>query len=233
MVESNLRLVITIARAYVNRGLPFSDLIQEGNMGLIKSVSRYDYTKGFRFSTYASWWIRQAILRAISEKSRTIRIPDYVVKLDHKMKGIVHEMFKETHRDPDEDEIAGRMEVPVGKVTEIMDVPWDRISLQTTVDDRGRTLEELLVDKEVTVPFERLIQGMDLAHLTEEVLRNLTPREREIVRSRFGIGRDSAQTLEEIGRKFGISKERVRQVEKKALRKAKWHLRAFIGDLKR
>lgn len=229
MIESNLRLVVKIAKSYVNRGVPLSDLIQEGNMGLIKAVSRYDYTRGYKFSTYASWWIRQAIMRAVSEKSSTIRIPDYVLEMEQKMSSVTHEIFKRTNSEPNEDEIAGRMGLPVEKVTKIMNVTQEPISLQTPLDDRGRTLEELLVDKEAIVTFERLIQGMDLAHLIEKALKNLKPREKEIIRLRFGIGRDSAQTLEEIGEKFGISKERVRQIEEKALKKAKWHLRAFEG----
>lgn len=233
MIKSNLRLVVKIAKAYINRGLPFLDLIQEGNMGLIKAVSKYDPARGCKFSTYASWWIKQAILRAIPDKSRTIRVPGYVLEIKHKMRNISNDIFRETDREPTEDEIASRMEVSVERIRKIMDVTWGVISLQATLDDGGRPLGDVLIDKEAIVPFEQLIQDMDSAHVTEKALNGLNPREQEIIRLRFGIGKDSAQTLEEIGKKFGISKERVRQIEKRALRKAHWRVRNYLDDLKR
>jgi len=233
MIKSNLRLVVNIAKAYINRGLPFLDLIQEGNMGLIKAVSKYDHTRGCKFSTYASWWIKQAILRAISDTSRTIRVPDYVLEIKHKMRNISYDIFRETDREPTEDEIASRMEVSPQKLRKTMDVTWGVISLQATLDDGGRPLGDVLIDKEAILPFEQLIQDMDLAHVTEKALKGLNPREQEIIRLRFGIGTDSAQTLEEIGKKFGISKERVRQIEKRALRKAHRRVRNYSDDLKR
>ncbi len=233
MINSNLRLVVNIARAYVNRGLPLSDLIQEGNVGLIKAVSKYDPERECKFSTYASWWIKQAILRAIPDKSRTIRVPGYVLEMRHKMRNISSDIFRETDREPTEDEIATRMEVSPQKLRKVMDVTGGVISLQATLGDGGRPLGDVLIDKEAIVPFEQLIHDMDSAHVTEKALNGLNPREQEIIRLRFGIGKDSAQTLEEIGKKFGISKERVRQIEKRALRKAQWRVRNYVDDLKR
>jgi RNA polymerase primary sigma factor len=233
MIKSNLRLVVNIARAYINRGLPLLDLIQEGNVGLIKAVSKYDPARGCKFSTYASWWIKQTILRAIPDKSRTIRVPGYVLEIKHKMRSVSYDIFRETDREPTEDEIASRMEVSVERIRKIMGVTRGVISLQATLDDGGRPLGDVLIDKEAILPFEQLIQDMDLPHVTEKALGNLKPREQEIIRLRFGIGKDSAQTLEEIGKKFGISKERVRQIEKRALRKAHWRVRDYLDDLKR
>jgi RNA polymerase primary sigma factor len=223
MIKSNLRLVVNIARAYVNRGLPFLDLIQEGNVGLIKAVSKYDPARECKFSTYASWWIKQAILRAISNKSRTIRIPDYVLEMKYRMRNISYDIGRETDKEPTEDEIASRMDVSPQKIRKIMDVTKETISLQTTLNDGVRTLGEVLIDKKAILPIEGLVQDMDLAHVTEKVLKGLKPREKEIIRLRFGIGKDSAQTLE----------ERVRQIEKKALMKAKWRVRDYLDHLER
>jgi len=221
MIQSNLRLVVCIAKRYINRGLSFLDIIQEGNLGLMKAVGRYDYRRGYKFSTYASWWIRQAITRALGDKSRTIRIPNHLLEMRSKIVKSFHHLIREFGRKPLPEEIATRTKIPLANVQKIIELSQEPISLETPVGEDGGKLEHLIKD-EVNIRFdEELLENMDQTRKTNDLLSLLNPREEQIVRLRFGIGEPTTYTLEEVGKRFGISRERVRQIEQKALNKLK------------
>jgi RNA polymerase primary sigma factor len=227
MIQSNLRLVVCIAKRYINRGLSFLDLIQEGNLGLMKAVGRYDYQRGYKFSTYASWWIRQAITRALGDKSRTIRIPNHLLEMRSKIVKGFHQLVKEFGRKPLPEEIAARTRIPLANVQKIIELSQEPISLETPVGDDGGKLEHLIKDEENAGFDEELLENMDQVRKTNNLLSLLNPREEQIVRLRFGIGEPSTYTLEQVGKRFGISRERVRQIEEKALNKLKAQRRTF------
>ena len=226
MIQSNLRLVVCIAKKYINRGLSFLDLIQEGNLGLMKGVGRYDYRRGYKFSTYGSWWIRQAITRALGDKSRTIRIPNHLLEMRSKIVKSFYQLIREFGRKPLPEEIATRTKIPLANVQKIIELSQEPISLETPVGEDGGKLEHLIKDEENTGFDEELLENMDQARKTKDLLSLLNPREEQIVRLRFGIGEPSTHTLEQVGKRFGISRERVRQIEEKALNKLKAQRRA-------
>jgi len=221
MIQSNLRLVACIAKKYMNKGLSFLDLIQEGNLGLMKAVGRYDYRRGYKFSTYASWWIRQAITRALGDKSRIIRIPNHLLEMKSKIVKGFHQLVKELGRKPLPEEIAEKTKIPLAHVEKIIELIQEPISLETPVGDDGGKLEDLMGDDESSSFADDLLDTMDQARKTRDLLSHLNWREEQIVRLRFGIGEPSTYTLEEVGKRFGISRERVRQIEQKALNKLK------------